>query len=189
MKDLMIRYHLDYAQDNNSCLPSIQKELYSLISLSKIWYPDIFHWYLYKFVPGLNDGSRNILIYIVDNKVAGIALIKNGAKEKKICTFRVKYDYRNNGIGKTLFRKCLETLDTDKPVFTVPAERFCYFSNILKYYNFRLEQVVQNYYMENSSEYVFNGNLGLERMLNNIDKNIYYESTSGCSSKVLSGII
>lgn len=189
MKDLMIKYHLDSARDNNSCLTSIQKELYSLISLSKIWYPDISHWYLYKFVPGLNDGSRNILTCIVDNKVAGIALLKNGAKEKKICTFRVKYDYRSNGIGKTLFQKCLETLDTDKPVFTVPAERICYFSNILKYYNFVLEQVVRNYYRDNSKEYVFNGNLDLQRIPNNTDKNIYCESNGQYSSEVLSGII
>ena len=189
MKDLMIQYQLDSGQDSSSCLNSIQKELYSLISLSKIWYPDILHWYLYKFVLGLNDGSRNILTYIIDNKVVGIALLQNEAKEKKICSFRVKCDYRNNGIGKTLFQKCLETLDTDKPVFTVPAERICYFSNILKYYNFALEQVVQNYYRDNSKEYVFNGNLDLHRILNNTDKNIYCESNDRYSSEVLSGII
>lgn len=185
----MIKYHLDFTRDSHSFLTSIQKEIYNLISISKVWYPDIFHWYFYKFVPGLNDGCRNILIYMVDNKVAGIALLKNEAKEKKICTFRVKYDYRNNGIGKALFKKCLETLDTGKPVFTVPDERICYFSNILKYYNFGLEQVVRNYYRDNSKEYVFNGNLGLETRINNIDNNIYCDSTSGCFSRVLSGMV
>jgi len=188
MKDLMIKHQIDFNRDSNYYLNSIQKELCSLIHISKVWYPDIFYWYFHKFVPGINDGSRNILIYIVDNKLAGIALLKNGAEEKKICTFRVKYDFRNNGIGKKLFEKCLETLDTDKPVFTVPAERFCYFSNILKYYNFSLEQVVRNCYRESSTEYVFNGDLGLERTIN-IDKNKYHESNRGCSSKVLSGIM
>lgn len=189
MKKVTLSKSFQFITLENYCLPNIQKEIFILLGESLEWYPDILNWYFNIFVPEFIDGTRNILICHIDNKVAGIALLKNDFNEKKICTFRVKYDYRSNGIGKTLFKKCLEILDTDKPVFTIPAERLCYFSDILKYYSFRLEQVVQNYYRDNSKEYVFNGNLGLERMVNNIDKNIYHESGSGCFSKVLSSII
>ncbi|MBA7570389.1 MAG: GNAT family N-acetyltransferase [Dehalococcoidia bacterium] len=159
MKALMLQYHFDSTRDSRSNSPSIQKELYYLIRISQVWYPEILHWYFQKFVPGLNHDSRHILTFIVDNKVAGIALLKNEAAEKKICTFRVKDQYRNNGIGKTLFRRCLEILETDKPMITVPSERLSYFSNLFKHYDFKLEQVVQDYYRSNSSEYVFNGSL------------------------------
>lgn len=157
MKTLMLQYHLNSTRDSHFNSLSIQKELYSLIQSSQVWYPRICDWYLQKFAPGLGNGSRNILMYIVDNEVAGIAFLKDEAKEKKICTFRVRDKYQNNGIGKTLFGRCLEILETDKPMITVPAERLYYFSNLFEHYDFKLEQVAQNYYRSNSSEYVFNG--------------------------------
>jgi len=189
MKAVKLNKSFELLTLESYCLPNIQKEIFILLRQSLEWYPDILNWYFNIFIRGFIGGTRNILICNIDNKVAGIALLKNDFNEKKMCTFRVKYDYRSNGIGKALFQKCLETLNTDKPVFTVPAERSCYFYNILKYYNFRLEQVVQNYYRENSREYVFNGNLGLEIRINNIEKNIYCESSGVRFNKVLNGIV
>jgi GNAT superfamily N-acetyltransferase len=142
---------------NNSQSSSFQADIFTVLIESQEWYPEIFQWYFQKFVPGLFAGSRFILKYCAGNDTAGVALLKKENKEKKICTLWVKSQYRNNGIGKALFGRCLEILDTDKPMITVPAERLCYFSNIFKYYNLKLEQVVQNYYRSDSSEYVFNG--------------------------------
>jgi predicted GNAT family N-acyltransferase len=162
MKALMLHYCLDSSQGIRPDSSSIKNELYSLLQVSKVWYPEIFRWYFQKFVPGLGNDSRQILIYKADNQVAGIALLKNEATEKKICTFMVKGKYRNNGIGKTLFSRCIEILGTDKPMITVPAERLSYFSNLFKYYEFELSQVLENYYRSNSVEYVFNGYLDIK---------------------------
>jgi len=175
MKALMLNKSFEFITLENYCLPNIQKEIFILLRKSLEWYPDILNWYFNIFIPEFIDGTRNILICHIDNKVAGIALLKNDFNEKKICTFRVKYDYRSNGIGKTLFKKCLETLDTDKPVFTVPAERLCYFSNILKYYNFRLEQVLEGYYQQNSCEFVFNGYLDSKKISYNTSSKESFE--------------
>jgi hypothetical protein len=147
--------------ENYSNLHSILKELFVVISSSQVWYPEIFKWYSFKFLPGLNNGSRKILFYEINSEIAGIALLKIMEEEKKICTFFVKNQYRNNGIGRSLFGKCLEILDTDKPMITVPGERLSQFSRIFKYYDLKLEQVIEDYYRSKSKEYVFNGNLNL----------------------------
>jgi predicted GNAT family N-acyltransferase len=157
MQALMLERPPKVTPCDNSQLSSFQEDIFITLVESQEWYPEIFNWYCQKFVPGLVDSSRFILKYHVGNNVAGIALLKKDAQEKKICTLRVKSQYRNNGVGKALFGRCLEILDTEKPMITVSAERLCYFSNIFKYYDLKLEQVVQNYYRNNSSEYVFNG--------------------------------
>lgn len=159
MKAYMLQYYPNSAREIYPNSPLIQKELRSLIQSSQVWYPRICDWYRQKFVPGLGNGSRKILIYVVDNEVAGIAFLKDEAKEKKICTLRVRDKYQNNGIGKTLLERCVEILGTDKPMITVPEERLYYFCNLFKHYDFKLEQVTHNYYRNNSSEYVFNGSL------------------------------
>lgn len=146
-------------QESHVNVPSIERTILSVIRESQGWYPGIFDWFSQIFIPGLKNGSRDILVYTVNNDSAGVALLKNQIEEKKICTFFVKNQYRNNGIGKSLFGKCLKILGTNKPMITVPGERLYQFSNIFKYYDLKLEQVVENYYRNLSTEYVFNGNL------------------------------
>jgi predicted acetyltransferase len=164
MKTSIFKLTTVTSQDDYSNFQYFLRELFIVLRSSQVWYPEIFRWYSIKFSPGLNDGLRNILFYAIDNEIAGTALIKNTVEEKKICTFIVKNQYRNNGIGKTLFGKCLEILNTDKPMITVPAERLNQFSKIFKYYDLKLEQVVENYYRSQSKEYVFNGNLDLKTL-------------------------
>ena len=84
-----------------------------------------------------------------------------------ICTFRVKEQFRNNGVGKALFGKCLEVLDTNKPLVTIPEEKLNCFFSIIKYYGLNLEQIPPNYYRDNSCEYVFNGLLDLNKPIKN----------------------
>jgi hypothetical protein len=157
MQALMLERPPKVIPCNNSQLPSFQGDIFTVLVESQEWYPEIFRWYFQKFVPGLVNGSRFILRYHVGNDTAGIALLKKEVKEKKICTLWVKSQYRNSGIGKTLFGRCFEALDTYKPMITVPAERLCYFSDIFKYYDVKLEQIARDYYRNDSSEYVFNG--------------------------------
>lgn len=157
MQALMLERPSRVPRCYNSQLSSLQDDIFTILIESQEWYPEIFNWYFQKFVPGLFNGPRSILKYHIGNDVAGIALLKKEINEKKICTLQVKDHYRKNGIGKALFGLCLETLDTSKPMITVSAERLSYFSSIFKYYDLKLEQVVQNYYRNNSIEYVFNG--------------------------------
>jgi len=134
-------------------------KIFNMLAESKELYPGFFNWYFRKFVPGLRDGSRKIIVSYVEGEIGGVALIKNDGVEKKICGVRVNGKYRKMGIGVRLFRECLEVLNTTKPMVTVSSERLSSFSKILKYYDFKLEQINKGYYRENSNEYVFNGSL------------------------------
>ena len=160
MKALIHTYTSESVLDN----PSYLYDIYSVLLESQEWYPEIFKWYFKKFVPNMINGKRHIIKYHVGSDMTGIALLKKEDNEKKICTFRVKSKYRRNGIGKRLFGKCVEILNTERPMITVSAERLCYFKNIFKYYDLKLEQVLEGYYRENSSEYVFNGYLDSKKI-------------------------
>lgn len=122
-------------------------------------YPDILSWYYHSFSPGLQADKRFILFYFVDDNVAAFALLKKEFDEKKICTFKVQEKYLKNGIGKTLLSKCLDILETEKPLITIPQEKLTDFENIIGYFNFELCQIIEDCYKKHSREYVFNGYL------------------------------
>lgn len=164
MKAIMRDKSFELLTPNNYFLPDNQKEIFTLIRESRIWYPDILDWYYNIFSPEFFEGSRIIVVCQTNNQIAGIALLKNDSNENKICSFRVKNRYRNNGIGKTLFGKCLEALNDDRPMITVPTENLNYFKTILRYYDFRLEQIAKDYYRNSSIEYVFNGYLDSKKL-------------------------
>lgn len=150
---------------NKKDMFNVSTQIYNLIRDSESLYPGFCNWYFGKFVPGLEEGKRRIVISYFDSDISGIALVKNEG-EKKICCIKVNDKYRKMGIGIKMFEKCLELLDTERPMITVADERMCSFSKILKYYGFKLEGIHKGYYRDNSTEYVFNGLL-IQNHLNN----------------------
>lgn len=170
MKGLMLKNSFELISNHNYISCDISREIYYVIRESKQYYPQIFDWYLNKFIAGIYNGSRKILLYYVGKDIAGIALLKNDVPEKKICTFRIDGRYRNSGIGKRLLEKSLEILNTNKPMITVPGKRVWEFDKILRYYDFKLDQIVQGYYRENSSEYVFNGHINSENTYKDLNR-------------------
>ncbi len=77
-------------------------------------YPDFDRWFYDTVIPELEDKTerREIIIVLseleeIKNTVlTGIAILKKTKEEKKICTFRIHEDYRNQGIGTKLFEEC-----------------------------------------------------------------------------------
>lgn len=120
-------------------------------------YPEFKYWYSTKVIPGLINGSREILTEYRENRLIGIAIIKNEKDEKKICTIKVLPEYQNKGIGIKLFKRALSSLNTNKPFVTVPEERFNEFHKIFTYYGFQLTQIIEGYYREGKKEYIYNG--------------------------------
>ncbi|MFX4238774.1 GNAT family N-acetyltransferase [Aliarcobacter butzleri] len=123
------------------------------------FYPEFRHWYSSKVIPGLVNGSREILTEYRDERLIGIAIVKNTQEEKKICTIKVLPEYQNKGIGIKLFKRSLSLLNTNKPFVTVPEERFNEFHKIFTYYGFQLTQILEGYYREGKKEYIYNGTL------------------------------
>ena len=137
-------------------------------------YPNFSNWYHGKVVPELRNKSyeREIIIVSseIENKVeditpkkkyelTGIAILKKTRTEKKICAFRIHEDYRAQGIGKELFEQCFKFLDTREPVITISSDRIDIFRSFIEKYNFTEKERLKDYYIEGSTEYVYNGYL------------------------------
>jgi len=130
-------------------------------------YPNFGSWFYNIVIPELKlkNGTREIVIALSkieghDKSIlTGIAILKRNRLEKKICTFRIHDDYRNQGIGTELFEKCFEYLGTRTPIITISEDRKNMFEHHLTNYCFQETERLANYYNQGSIEYVYNGKL------------------------------
>lgn len=130
-------------------------------------YPNFGEWFYNTVMPEmeLKNGEREIIIAVseVENRkkylLTGIAILKKTVDEKKICTFRVHKDFRNQGIGTGLFEECFKYLDTKKPKITISENTIDMFKKHIEYYQFDRCEILDGYYKKGIKEYVYNGKL------------------------------
>ncbi|WP_140456886.1 MULTISPECIES: GNAT family N-acetyltransferase [Priestia] len=146
-------------KDNPVLFDYHKEKIYeSLATLNKN-YPEFKTWYYDKIIPGIQNGQREIIMTYDDKLISGISILKNTHSEKKICTLRVSSNYRKNGIGKILFEKSLDILNSDSPIITISENKIHQFRSLLNYYGFELSQVIPGCYVDSQDEYVYNGAL------------------------------
>lgn len=150
-------YKISEFKEDNFLFNYHTENIYKSLSSLNQDYPNFEKWYFEKVVPGIKIGNREIIMTTSNQMISGFSILKNSYDEKKICTLRVNPEFRKNGIGKILFEKSLEVLDSDSPVITVSQERVSQFSPLLKHYGFELSQVISGYYKKSLNEYVYNG--------------------------------
>ncbi|MDD4048905.1 MAG: GNAT family N-acetyltransferase [Clostridia bacterium] len=146
-------------------MDKVKEKLYNYLRDLAESYPQFDDWFYNVVLPEveLKKGEREIIIGISEledsNKsiLTGIAILKKTQLEKKICTFRVHEDYRNQGVGTELFEKCFEYLGTRKPIITISQNRQEMFKNHIMRYKFEGTQILKGYYKQDSIEYVYNG--------------------------------
>ena len=123
-------------------------------------YPCFDSWIAEKVVPGLNDGTRDIIVSITNNLISGFAIIKKERNEKKLCCLRVLEEYQNRyGIGDKLFRRSFELLDTDKPLLSISEDMLPRYEKLFTHYGFAIEGVYPEYYRPKKTEFCYNGEL------------------------------
>ena len=128
-------------------------------------YPRHNEWFGKVIKSILTNTDRDIVVFILQNKIVGVSIIKCTTDEKKICTLRVDENYSGKGIGSKLFETSFSLLDTDKPLITVSSKNISQFENILRKYNFHLKHVYGNKYLKDMSEYAYNGELAESTLL------------------------
>ena len=145
--------------------------VYRFVKILNIEYPDFDNWFYSLFENAYQlKKEREIIICIIEQEIAGLAIIKNTADERKICTLRVGKKYQHNGIGRHLMEMCFELLGNEKPMITMHKSKYPQFSPLLNYYGFDLEQKYRHYYSIFSTELVFNGELPKKKIcLNRIE--------------------
>lgn len=129
-------------------------------------YPNILEWYNKKVIPGLETGEREIILACkfykmkahekIHFEVLGYVILKKTPNEKKICTFRVDPKYQHIGIGKRLMEASFSFLETRKPMITISEDNVKSFEPLLKRYNFKLVEKIENLYVQGKIEYVYN---------------------------------
>jgi len=122
-----------------------------------IEYPNFFCWYHKTVREGILNKERDILLVTVDYYIAGVAILKKTSTEKKICTLRVTNRFQRLGIGKFLFLKSFEYLDTEYPLITVSSSREYQFHKLFRYFNFKKESELVNWYLPYRTEITYNG--------------------------------
>ena len=137
--------------------PIINEILLVTIS-AKTTYPEYTYWFINKHIPGIYLGTRDTIIAVHNNKIIGVSNIKR-EKENKLCTVYFDPKYRKQKLGLTLVDKSIELIGDSKPLITMPASYLPQFKNIIKRYDWQLTDCIDNCYLENTSELVFNGEI------------------------------
>ena len=123
-------------------------------------YPKHFEWYLTKEIPRVFNGTGEVIICTINNKVAGVAFLKKDNSESKICTFLVVEGYRGKHIADKLLEMSFKYLGTTKPLITIADYKVSMFEPIIRKYNWKLTQTMRaGYYNNSSRELVYNGKL------------------------------
>ena len=144
------QYPIEYIQ-------KIINDVLTISMLVKDDYPDYRGWFLNKQVPGIYDGSRNIIVAHVNNQTVGFVSLKRDANEKKICTFYISKSFRKNKVGSILALKAIEWLEYDKPLITIPTDKLGDFIRIAKRYNWEVTDIKDGLYRTNNPEIILNG--------------------------------
>lgn len=139
--------------DGEILLVSVVKQLNELSA----YYPDFVKWLSIKVIPGLYNGERKILLHQSNNKLAGIAIIKDTIFEKKLCCLRVLPEFQGTGIGLKLFERSFEELNTNKPLLSIAEEQKQTFRKLFEHYGFELAEIYEDYYRPKKKEFSFNG--------------------------------
>lgn len=132
-------------------------ELYDLTDWICDDYPYHFDHYYNKYLPGLKDGSREIIGCYIGKRPVGVIILKRTDEEDKICTLFVEDEYRGKGVASLLIKHGMRFLGTTTPVITIADYKVPQFEGIIKKYGWRhTETLEKGYYNDRSTEWVFN---------------------------------
>ena len=120
-------------------------------------YPEYKEWYQTVQVPGIYDGTRNIIIAHLGDKIVGFVSLKKVSTEKKICTFYVEKNFRRNKIGALLAQKAVDYLEEEKPLITIPMDKLGEFTRIAEKYDWQVTEIKENLYRTTTPEVIVNG--------------------------------
>lgn len=87
--------------------PRLYGEVEAFLAESVEIYPGIDEWWRNRVVPGIERADRICRIAFIDNKLAAVAIGRLHTKSSKLCTLRVRPEYRGKRIGQRLLESTL----------------------------------------------------------------------------------
>ena len=153
-------YSLSSLANNHKLFGKFAHAAYAVTDYICKDYPKHFEWYWAKEIPRVFDGTGEVIICTVDNKIAGVAFLKKDDTESKICTFLVIEGYRGKHIATKMLEQAFQYLGTTKPLISIADYKLPMFEHIINKYDWRLTQTMgEGYYNNTSLELVYNGKL------------------------------
>ena len=142
------------------------REVGEMLSFLRQDYPDFWRWYNNMILPGLTDGSRQVIVADdYGNRLAVAMILKNTPSEKKICTLCVFDEYKGHKIGTQFVKLAARRLGTQTPLITVSSRHLKEFEAFFKrlpsrnQVHFVQAGSYEDYYRDGMTEYTFNGHL------------------------------
>lgn len=153
-------YTLSSLISNHQLFGKFAQAAYSVTDFICKDYPKYFEWYWTKEIPRVFNGTGEVIICIINKKVAGVAFLKKTATESKLCTFFVVENYRGKHVSTKMLKHAFKYLGTTKPLVSIADYKIPMFKSIIKKYNWELTQTIdKGYYNNTSRELVYNGKL------------------------------
>lgn len=121
------------------------------------YYPRFNKWYEKVFWQMLL-GSRSIITIHNRHKLAGFTILKNSLCERKICTFKVDKNYRNNGIASILMLIAINELGYKNISISMADFLHDDFYPIMKKFHFINTAKKNCHYDKNHSEFFYSLN-------------------------------
>jgi ribosomal protein S18 acetylase RimI-like enzyme len=123
------------------------------------------------------ENDRDILFTLNESDISSCAILKTGVDEKKICTLRVGFDFRNQGIATALVAHSIYELRTQLPLISVPSNKLHLYYGLLTRFGFTINSQYKDKYKVGNIEYVFNGFLKKETLLDIENKICFIDNT------------
>lgn len=154
--ELRLIRHLSKMQHSPN-FKKVADELYDLTDWICDDYPYHFSHYYQKYLPGLKDGTREIIGYYRNQKPVGVIILKKTPEECKICTLFVSENSRGMGIASKLVQEGISFLGTPRPVVTIASHKIDQFEGLVKRFGWvHTKTLPCGYYNDHSKEYVYN---------------------------------
>lgn len=119
------------------------------------YYPNFKEWLFFNFNKGLRSGERKILLAHNGTDICAVSLLKLTDNENKICTFFVRPDFRERGLGRILMSRSLCELSGKSSIITVAEERHSELSPLLIESNFGLVEESLGIYRPGKLELIY----------------------------------
>ena len=145
-------------------------QIYGLTHFICTDYPQHKNWFYNKQLPETINSTERDILYATDikdhNTIAGVLFLKKTPEEAKICTMLVDSKYRGMGLGSQMLETAFQKLGTSQPLITFADYKFPMFANMIKKYNWELQDIVTGQYNDHAKELCFNGTLTKQPTLN-----------------------
>jgi predicted transcriptional regulator len=145
-----------------SKIKNSDEEIYSKIRdfllESESIYPSIGKWWRTRVLPGLKSGERLCEAVTLNGEIAALSIVKYSGKSSKLCTLRVRDNYRSLGFGQRLLRRTFENLLAHKCKdvhYTISEEILSHCGEFFTPYGFCLATWNKDRYVKGKDELIF----------------------------------